>query len=87
VGNRRLVAEVAVDGHVKCYLGLEYPCLLPTSKAVSQQESCLILLRIGEEKTTGRAEVSEGRRTWARPRQWHRAQGTAVGTSCGTWIH
>jgi hypothetical protein len=45
-----LVVKVAVDGHVKCSLFAEFPCLLQASKTVSQQESCLIVLGIGKEK-------------------------------------
>jgi hypothetical protein len=50
-GNRGLVVRVAVDGHVKCSLFAEFPCLLQASKTVSQHESCLIVLGIGKEKT------------------------------------
>jgi hypothetical protein len=50
-GNRGLVVRAAVDGHVKCFLFAEFPCLLQASKTVSQQESCPIVLGIGKEKT------------------------------------
>ena len=56
-----LVVKVAVDGHVKCSLFAEFPCLLQASKTVSQQESCLIVLGIGKEKDN--TEWRKGRRT------------------------
>lgn len=60
-GNRRLVVRAAVDGHVKCFLFADFPCLLQASKTVSQQESCLIVSRIGKEKTIPSGE--SGRRS------------------------
>jgi hypothetical protein len=59
-GNRGLVVRVAVDGHVKCSLFAEFPCLLQASKTVSQHESCLIVLGIGKEKTI--LSVESGRK-------------------------
>lgn len=78
-GNRRLVARVAVDGHVRCCLLAESGCLLHTSKAVLHQESCLILPSSVKGRQRRVQRSVKGRRTWARPRQWHRAPPWALG--------
>jgi hypothetical protein len=41
VTDKRLVANVVFDGHVRCRLSAEYRCLLHTSKTGSLQVSCL----------------------------------------------
>jgi hypothetical protein len=77
-GNRGLVVRVAVDGHVKCSLFAEFPCLLQASKTVSQHESCLIVLGIGKREDNTKWRVwAKGRRTLSE------AETIAQGTDCG----
>jgi hypothetical protein len=72
-GNRGLVVRGAVSGHVKRSLFAEFPCLLQASKTVSQQESCLIILGIGKEKT-----ITEWR-VWAKVERLERGRDNGTG--------
>lgn len=103
VANSRLVANVAFDGHVRCCLFAEYPCLLHTSKTGSLQESCLSGLSRGERAETNQvqrsvkgqtkdlseseAETSTGRQPRVGGGQWAARATGHWGAGCGTRSH